>query len=223
MERTLCVLTKLDKLRAGAEVGRAVAYLANQRKPLRLGYHGLVNLPPAADEEEARLLRDQPAYERVRDRIGIRPLRQHLIRILAGRVLKMLPGRRRACEARLAEIIAEMESLGMTDENDDESAGLACRVLKLSVQLVKRVEHAVSTQLRGYSTAVSTAEEGLGLRLGCHIKVFQQILLFFFKFFKFTYFKIILYIPIIIEENTAVPYIFVIGFTIAHQQKKKLQ
>ena len=32
-ERTLCVLTKLDKLRAGAEAGRAIAYLTNQRKP----------------------------------------------------------------------------------------------------------------------------------------------------------------------------------------------
>ena len=167
-ERTLCVLTKLDKLRAGAEAGRAIAYLTNQRKPLRLGYHGLINLPPTADEEEARLLQTT-GFERVRGRIGIRPLRQHLIRILAARILKILPSRRRACEGRMADIAAELESLGLSEEDDTDDS-MACRILKLSVPLVKKVERAVGTQLAGYSTAVSLTEPGLGLRLRSHIK-----------------------------------------------------
>jgi hypothetical protein len=134
-ERTLCVLTKLDKLRAGEEAGRALTYLTNQKKPLRLGYHGLVNTVPA---EEERVRRD-PTFERVRHRIGIRPLRQHLIRILADRILRALPGLRRSCDARQTAISSELRSLGALDE-DAEEATATSRVFRLAVPLVKGTE-----------------------------------------------------------------------------------
>lgn len=160
------MLTKLDKLRQGQEAGRAAAYLANQRKPLRLGYHGLVNT--SLQEEEN--LRRSPDFERVRDRIGIRPLRQHLIRILATRIQAALPKLQRAAVARMETITNELRSLGaMDEEEDDAERTVTWHVLRLTVPLVKNVERSARTNLVGYTTAVSTTEASLGCRIWRHI------------------------------------------------------
>ena len=42
-KRTICVLTKLDKLEPGSDTKRAIGYLENKVKKLELGYIGVVN------------------------------------------------------------------------------------------------------------------------------------------------------------------------------------
>ena len=66
-ERTIGVLTKLDRLDHGTDTTRVINYLLNKTKPLKLGYFGVVNRSQKQIDEGLEMKVTLVAEERIRD------------------------------------------------------------------------------------------------------------------------------------------------------------
>ena len=99
-KRTVGVLTKLDNLSSATDKDRVVQIIKNETKPLSKGYFGVVNRSQDSidnnidvdqtGDREKRVLQD-PAFQDVRNRLGINQLRNFISRLLAYRMEDLMP------------------------------------------------------------------------------------------------------------------------------------
>ena len=171
-ERTIGVLTKLDKLEPGSDTRRAVKYLANETKPLSLGYIGVVNRSQKQIDRnvdiEAALQTEQDVinkqdFRRIRNRMGINYLRRFLTVILAQKMKELLPNLRKESIEELKMVTEQLNELDNADDakkDYDDLVGL----------LVERSIKNIRTILLGFNTQVNTEKCDLGALMNETIK-----------------------------------------------------
>ncbi len=171
-ERTIGVLTKLDKLEPGSDTRRVISYIGNETKPLALGYIGVVNrsqqqidrnvdIETALQNEEDIINKQE--FRRVHNRLGINYLRRFLTVILAQKMKELLPGLRKDS---IEELKLATEQLGKLGNADDATTNYDDRI----TLLVERSIQNIRTILQGFTVEVNTENVELGARMNETIK-----------------------------------------------------
>jgi len=170
--RTIGVLTKLDKLEPGSDTKRAINYLENKTKPLSLGYIGVVNRSQqqidhnvdieTAKQAEAEVINRQD-FRRIRHRMGIDYLRRFLTVILAQKMKELLPNLRKDSIEELRVVTEQLDELGTADDANKDYEDLI-------TLLVERAIKEIRTVLQGFTTQVSTEKMDLGAEMNETIK-----------------------------------------------------
>jgi hypothetical protein len=150
-ERTIGVLTKLDKLEPGSDTRRAINYLENKTKPLSLGYVGVVNRSQqqidnnvdieTAKQAEADVIGRQD-FRPIRHRMGIDYLRRFLTVILAQKM---------------------KDELGNADDGNRDYEDLISLLVEKAIKEMRTI-------LQGFATHVNTETVELGARMNETIK-----------------------------------------------------
>ena len=171
-KRTICVLTKLDKLEPGSDTKRAIGYLENKVKKLELGYIGVVNrsqqqIDHNVDIETARRTEaeviNRQEFRSMRHRMGIDYLRKYLTVILAHKMKELLPRLRNDSKAELAAISEQLEELGNAEDASNDYGDLVALLVENSIKEIR-------TMLQGFSTQVNTEQTDLGAKMNETIK-----------------------------------------------------
>jgi dynamin 1-like protein len=171
-ERTIVVLTKLDKLEPGGDTRRVIGYLANETKPLFLGYIGVVNrsqqqlerntdIQAALQNEESVINRQE--FRRVRNRLGINYLRRFLTVILAQKMKELLPSLRKDSIEELKMVTEQLEQLGNADETSTDYDDLIALLVEKSIKNIRTI-------LQGFTIQVNTENVDLGALMNETIK-----------------------------------------------------
>lgn len=172
-ERTIGVLTKLDKLEPDSDTQRVINYLENRTKPLALGYIGVVNRSQKqiddnidiekAKETEAEII-NRKEFRGIHHRMGIEYLRRFLTVILAQKMKELLPSLRNESIEELRMVSAQLEELG----NADDAAPKDYEDL-ISLLVEKAIKN-MRTILHGFTTQVNTEKTELGALMNQKIK-----------------------------------------------------
>jgi dynamin 1-like protein len=171
-ERTLCVLTKLDKLEQGSDTKRAINYLENKTKPLALGYVGVINRSQlqidqnvdieTAKKTEAEVINRQE-FRRLRHRMGIDYLRRFLTVILAQKMKELLPNLRKESMEELRMVKEQLEDLGNVEDAKKDPDDLVTFLVERAITHMRNI-------LQGFTTQVSTEKTDLGAMMNEVIK-----------------------------------------------------
>ncbi|XP_023331482.1 dynamin-1 isoform X2 [Eurytemora carolleeae] len=171
-ERTIGVLTKLDRLDHGTDTTRVINYLLNKTKPLKLGYFGVVNRSQKQIDEGLEMkvtlvaeerIRDGTDYRVVKNRIGVDFLRKFLTHILARTIKDKLPYIKNKSKAALESVCAQLEEL---DDNHLQDKNKRDAIICLAEEVITDLEE----QLGGFQTGVSCEKLCLGAELNQKIK-----------------------------------------------------
>jgi dynamin 1-like protein len=171
-ERTIGVLTKLDKLEPGSDTRRAINYLENKTKPLSLGYVGVVNRSQqqidnnvdieTAKQAEADVIGRQD-FRPIRHRMGIDYLRRFLTVILAQKMKELLPNLRKESIEELRMVSEKLDELGNADDGNRDYEDLISLLVEKAIKEMRTI-------LQGFATHVNTETVELGARMNETIK-----------------------------------------------------
>ena len=171
-ERTIGVLTKLDKLEPGSDTRRAINYLENKTKPLSLGYVGVVNRSQSqidqnvdietAKKSEAEVINRQD-FRRIKHRMGIDYLRRFLTVILAQKMKELLPNLRKESIEEWRVVTEQLDELGNADDAIRDYEDLISLLVEKAVQDMQKI-------LRGFNTQVNTERIDLGALMNETVK-----------------------------------------------------
>ena len=168
--RTIGVLTKLDNLIATTDKERIVKVIKNETKPLAMGYFGVVNRSQDAidkgdDVDQTRDIKNSviqdPAFLDVRNRLGIKQLRNFISQLLAHRMEDIMPELRQKANEDMNRAKDGLKEHGRFDNADKDD--LISKLVEISMERIR-------TNLYGLSTNVAMEDEATGAQMNILIK-----------------------------------------------------
>ena len=171
-KRTVGVLTKLDNLSSTTDKERVVQIIKNETKPLSKGYFGVVNRSQdsidnnievdQAGDNVNRVLQD-PAFQDIRNRLGIKQLRNYISRLLAHRMEDLMPELRQKANEDMNKARESLKVHGRFDDTDVDKDDLISKLVERSMERIR-------TNLHGLSTNVVMDAESTGAQMNTLIK-----------------------------------------------------
>ena len=170
--RTIGVLTKLDNLTAMTDKDRVVKVIKNETKPLAMGYFGVVNRSQDAidkgdDVDQTRDIENSviqdPAFLVVRNRLGIKQLRNFISQLLAHRMEEIMPELRQKANEDMNRAKEGLKEHGSFDDTNAGKDDLISKLVEISMERIR-------TNLYGLSTNVAMDAETTGAQMNILIK-----------------------------------------------------
>lgn len=170
--RTVGVLTKMDNLIATTDKERIVRIIKNQTKPLAKGYFGVVNRSQDSIDNqidvdqtgdiENRVIQD-PAFQDIRNRLGINQLRNFISRLLAHRMEELMPNLRQKANEDMKRAKEGLKEHGRFDDNEADKDDLISKLVERSMEKIR-------INIDGLSTNVEMEAEATGAKMNILIK-----------------------------------------------------
>ena len=168
-KRTVGVLTKLDLLKLPAERRRVARVLENKTKHLELGYFGVVSRYEKSGEDEIRKYEEtevmsEPEFKIARglEKLGTDALRLFMTKLLANKVLQLLPQLEQNSREQLAKVEQELKETRVFGETEDPEEIIA--------QIVQEILQKIRAPLFGLDISVAVRDLEAGAALNEIIK-----------------------------------------------------